>query len=333
MASIVIGHGTSTALGGLPHRDAAAAASFALRATVLPAIPSLPRRSPAEGAIAQALLGIDGITIGQYGAFSVDTARVDPSGDIVTDLQHDAFTGLRTFLAAAPADLEAVKWQVVGPVTLGIALARAGVPEELAFEVALHAVRVRLGHLLDAVSAALPAATQVVVVDEPELGEVADADFPVAPDVAIDLVSGALAMVEGRGITGLHCSRELDWATLVASGSDVIAVPARPSLVASAGYLQQFLDRGGVVAWGAVPTDGPVPTTAERPWRNLSDLWCELVQHGCDQVQLRRQSLITPGTDLGSFTPAVAERVLGITAEIGRRVHDQAAASRFVLGA
>jgi hypothetical protein len=144
----------------------------------------------------------------------------------------------------------------------------------------LHAVRMRLGHLLDAVSAALPDATQVVVVDEPELGEVADADFPVAPDVAIDLVSGALAMVEGRGITGLHCSRELDWATLVASGSDVIAVPARPSLVASAGYLQQFLDRGGVVAWGAVPTDGPVPTTAERPWRNLSDLWCELVQHG-----------------------------------------------------
>lgn len=333
MASVVIGQGMSTALGGLPHRDAAAAARCALGSTVLPAIPSLPRRSPAEGVIAQALLGIDGITIGQYGAFSVDVGRVAAIGDIVTDIAHDAFSGLRAFLASAPSDLAAVKWQVVGPVTLGLALARAGVPEVLAFDVAVRAVRTRIAHLLDIVAAAFPDAVQVVFVDEPELGAVAALDFPVAPDVALDLVSGALAAIEGRGVTGLHCAGEVDWSTLVGAGPDIVAVPVRPALLDGSGHLQQFLDRGGVVAWGVVATDGPIPTSAERPWRGLTDLWCGFVERGADQLQLRRQSLVTPASDLGSFTPTVAERVLGITAEIGRRIHDQVTASRFVLGA
>lgn len=333
MSSVVIGQGMSTALGGLPYRDADAAAAFALGATVLPAIPSLPRRSPAEGSIAQALTGVDGITIGQYGAFSVDVARVAAIGEIVTDIQHDAFAGLRAFLAAAPADLPAVKWQVVGPVTLAITLGRIGVPEVLAFDVAVRAVRERIHHLLDIIGTALPQATQIVFVDEPELGAVAGADFPVAPDTALDLVSSALAAIEGRGVTGLHCTGDLDWATLVAAGPDIVAVPARPRLLEGTGHLQQFLDRGGMVAWGVVATDGPIPTSAERPWRGLADLWCGLVERGCDQMQLRRQSLVTPASDLGSFTPTVAERVLGITAEIGRRIHDQVSASRFVLGA
>jgi hypothetical protein len=110
-------------------------------------------------------------------------------------------------------------------------------------------------------------------------------------------------------------------------------MPLHPSLVGAAGYVAQFLDRGGVMAWGAVHTDGPISTTAERPWRQLTDLWCQLVERGCDHLQLRRQSMVTPECGLGMHTPAVADRVFRITDELSRRVRDQATASRFVLGA
>jgi hypothetical protein len=326
-------NGATTALGALPHRDLDAAMAFALRATALPAIPTLPRRSPAEGQIAQALLGIDGVTVGQYGAISVDVARVDPVEPVHTDVTDDAFTGFRAFLAAAPADLPAVKWQLVGPVTLGMALIRAGVPDHTAFDTAVRAVRSHLQHLFDIVAESLPAATQVVFIDEPDLVDLTDPAFPIAPDIAIDLVSGALAAVEGRAVSGLHCCGDADWSALIAAGPNVLSLPVHSSVVDSAGYLQQFLDRGGIVAWGAVPTDGPIPTTPERPWRRLSDLWCELVQRGCDQVMLRKQAMITPECGLGAHTPAVAERVVDIVGELGRRVHDQATATRFVLGA
>jgi hypothetical protein len=299
----------------------------------LPAIPTLPRRSPAEGMIAQAVVGIEGITIGQYGSIAVDVRRINPVNRVRTDIAHDAFGGFRDFLEEAAGSATAVKWQIVGPVTLGIALIRAGVPEHEAFQVAVRAVRSHVQSMLDIIDAALPGCAQVVFIDEPSLGRLADPGFPLAPDTAIDLVSGALAAIEPRAISGLHCCADADWASLIAAGPQILAIPVKPAVAFSSGYLHQFLKRGGTIAWGVVPTDGPIPMSAERPWRQLTELWCQMVQRGCDQVQLRRQCIVTPECGLGMHSPSVAERVHLITAEVGRRVHDQATGTRFVLGA
>ena len=75
--------------------------SSSLATLELPAIPTLPKRSPAEGMIPQALVGLAGITVGQYGSIAFDAASFDPEAPVVTDLQHDAFGGWRAFLAAA----------------------------------------------------------------------------------------------------------------------------------------------------------------------------------------------------------------------------------------
>ena len=336
MAGFQPQNGATVGIGSLPHRDLSAGIDFSLGATSIPTIPTLPKRSPAEGMIVQAVLGIGGITVGQYGAVSVDLARIDPVHDVVTDLQHDAFSAFRGFLSAAsslPQPIDTVKWQLVGPVTLGLALLRAGVPVHDAFEVAVRAVRAHLLSLLDSVDVALPGCAQIVFIDEPDMALLNDASFPIAPETAIDLVSGALAAIETRAMSGLHVCGEADWASLIATGPQILSVPARPSIVQSAGYLQQFLARGGVVAWGAVHTDGPISTTVERPWRQLSELWCQLVERGCDHLMLRQQCMVTPECGLGSHSPAVADRVFRVAGELSRRVHDQATASRFVLGA
>jgi len=338
VAALQIANGITVGIGSLPHRDLDAGIRFALDATTIPTVPSLPKRSPAEGIIVQSMLGIDGVTVGQYGAISVDVNRVDPLADVTTDLQHDAFAGFRRFLELAAErhavrPIEAVKWQLVGPVTLGMALLRAGVPGHDAFDVSVRAVRCHVQHLLDAVEAAVPGARQLVFIDEPAMVDLTDAHFPVAPDTAIDLVSGALAAIEPRALSGLHVCGDADWSTLIAAGPQILSVPIGASIVDAAGYLQQFLARGGIVAWGAVHTDGPISTTVERPWRQLTQLWCQLVERGCDHVMLRTQCLVTPECGLGLHSPAVAERVHHITAEVSRRVHDQARATRFVLGA
>src|ERR1700712_4986442 len=157
--------------------------------------------------------------------------------------------------------------------------------------------------------------------------------FPIAPDTAIDLVSGALAAIEPSAVAGLHVCAEADIASLLASGPGVLSVPVHASLAESAGYLIRFLETGGWIAWGVVPAGGPIVTSVERPWRHLSELWCRLVEAGADPTQLRRQSIVTPECGLGLHTPAVAERIHRLTAEVGCRISDQSVASRFVLGA
>ncbi|MBP8211481.1 MAG: hypothetical protein KAY11_18095 [Ilumatobacteraceae bacterium] len=327
--------GIATGIGGLPHRDAVDAATFVLRNMELPAIPTLPRRSPAEGSMAQAMVGMQGITVGQYGSIAVDATLVDPLAPIVTDLDHDAFLGFRTFLELAHEQqfVGPVKWQFVGPVSFGLALMRAGVPMSEAFESAVRCVRARLQHLLDAVSLALPQSQQLVFIEEPALVDLMQPGFPIAPDTAIDLVSGALAMVEGSAVSGLHVCGLTDIPSQLAAGPRILSLPVRPEIAESAGYLMRFMEQGGYIAWGVVPTTGPILTSAERPWRQLCALWCELVQRGVDPVLLRQQAIVTPECGLASHTPAVAERVHRFAADVGRRVRDQATASRWVVGA
>jgi hypothetical protein len=327
--------GACTGVGSLPHRSVHDAAAFALREYDVPAIPTLPRRSPAEGMIAQALVGIGGVTLGQYGSIAVDVHRLDPAAPVETDIGHDAYGGLRAFLADASARQYRgpVKWQFTGPVTLGAALTRVGVPADRAFAVAAAAVRAHVAAIAHAVAAALPASPQLVWFDEPWFGDLMSPGFPIAPDPAVDLLSTAMAMLEPVATVGVHCCADADVASLLAAGPDLVSIPLDARLADVAGYLTRFLEDGGRIAWGAIPTDGPIATSADRAWRLLSEVWCELVNRGCDPVELRRRSLITPACGLGLHTPAVADRVVRMTREIGRKVNDQAVASRFALGA
>lgn len=325
--------GMSMAIGSLPHLSMSAAIALSRSATDIVTIPTLPKRSPAESMIAQALVGLRGVTVGQYGSIAVDVASIDPLSPVRTNLDHDAFASFRAFLEGAADMTGPVKWQFVGPITLGLALQRAGVPASTAFDVAVRAVRSHIQHLLDAVSQALPHCEQIVVLDEPEFAAVMEPGFALPPDVAVDLLSGALAVIEPVAVAGVHCCADADWSSLIAAGPTLLSLPVRQSLVDSAGYLQRYLDSGGWIAWGAVATDGPVPMSAERPWKQLCALWCQLVQRGCDPSLLRQQSLITPACGLGMHSSAVAERVLRINRELSRRVRDQAAATRFAFGA
>ena len=96
---------------------------------------------------------------------------------------------------------------------------------------------------------------------------------------------------------------------------------------------RDFLARGGRIAWGAIPTDGPRADSVDRYWRALAAVWCELVRGGCDPVRLRTQAIVTPECGLAPHTIEQADQVLGLTQEIADRVLDQAVATRFSLGA
>jgi len=134
--------GAATGIGSLPHVDPHAAAAFVLeRLPDLPAAPSLPRRSPAESMLGQAAVGMVGLAVDDDGGLVVDPRRVRLGPDPVTDLDHDAFGGLRAFLEAAVGWDGPVKWQFTGPVTFGLALVQGGVAPSLAFELAARAVR------------------------------------------------------------------------------------------------------------------------------------------------------------------------------------------------
>jgi hypothetical protein len=326
--------GFATGIGSLPHSDAAEAAQFVL--THIPDLPSAPQltaRHAAEGMLAQAAVGISGVRIKRNGALGVDLAALDPAAPVDAGLDGEGWVGTRALLDAVGSRRRPIKLQVTGPVTLGIALRHAGAPPALAFAVARKAVAAKARSLVALARQRAPRVLLVVFIDEPGLTAVNGPGFPLPTAEVVDLVSGALASLGPGVVSGLHCCGMTDLRLALQAGPAVVSVPVDDRLAEDGPALASFLEGGGWVAWGAVPTDRPIGDDPEIPWRRLTDLWCELTRSGCDPALLRRQSLITPVCGLAGHGVSQAEWVLRLCRQIGERVEDQAVASRLSMGA
>lgn len=321
--------GLATACGSLPHDELSDATAAVLRSLPdLPAAPSLPNRDPAEGMLGQGATGMAGVRVRPDGGLDVDPDALSVAGvgDGPDDLPASAFRSTTEFLDALAERgwRGSVKLQCTGPVTLGVALVAAGAPPRRAFPAAGEAVRLRARALVAATRARLPESPLVVVVDEPSLGRATLGDAPIAVEEAVDLVSGALAAVEAHAVSGLHCCAVADWGAVLRAGPQLLSIPVDVAASLRAADLGPFLERGGWVAWGAVPTDGPLAPVdgggTTRLWHKLAARWHALADGGVDPVLLRRRALVTPACGLARHDVAQATMALRLTAALGDRV-------------
>ncbi|MSO86252.1 MAG: hypothetical protein EXQ71_01875 [Acidimicrobiia bacterium] len=335
MNPIDLPRGLATSIGSLPHTDPARAAALVLELQPrLPAAPSLPNRSGVERMIAQAAWGITGVRVLDDGSLVVDDPAIDPRHPLAEEgVDGPPFVGLRSFLEAAAGRQGPIKLQLTGPVTLGIALLNVGVPAERAFAVAGSAVRSRARSLLAAATHAAPMAPLVVFLDEPGLVAAMHPSFPFESNRTIDLISGALATIEPHAVTGLHCCGPTDWGAVLQSGPQILSLPLASGAVEQVGAISAFLDRDGWVAWGAVPTTGPLGSAPDRLWHALSTEWRGLTGGGCDPVRLREQAMVTPACGLATHGEEQAERVLSFTNQVARHLETQTHGMHLTVGA
>jgi methionine synthase II (cobalamin-independent) len=328
--------GLSSSIGSLPHTDARAAATFVLeRQPKLPAAPSLPNRSGRERMIAQAAWGIAGLDVLPDGSLQLgDDPNLDPRAGLAEPgIDGEPFVALRAFLGAVAGRRAPIKLQLTGPVTLGIALQAIGVPSQRAFEVAGAAVRARALTLVAAAKETAPMAPLVVFLDEPGLTAAMHPGFPLDPNRTIDLVSGVLATLEPHATTGLHCCGSADWRVVLQAGPQILSMPLDANAEVHAGAVGAFLEQGGWIAWGAVPTTGPLGSNPDRLWQHLSEEWRRLTVGGCDPVLLREQAMITPACGLAGHGEAQADLVLSLCNQVARRVETQTLGMRLTVGA
>lgn len=334
MRQVLLPIGLASAVGSLPHGDAGEAVAFTLeRQPRLPAAPSLPGLSPVEGMIPQAAWGIAGVLVLPDGSLLVDEAAVDPDAPVGAGLDAAPFASLRAFLDSIAGRVAPFKLQLTGPVTLGLALHAVGVPAERAFAVAGRAVILRVGEVLDSARRVAPGATPLVFLDEPGLTAALEPGFPLGVDDTLDLVSSALAAVEGGAIAGLHCCGRADWPVILQAGPQMLSLPVDAGATDHPGAFADYLDRGGWLAWGAVPTDRPLGETAEILWRRLVGEWDTLAEAGCEATRLVEQALITPACGLVGLDIAQAGHVLDLTNHLAQRVEARALELGLTLGA
>ncbi|MFM8973789.1 MAG: hypothetical protein ACKOOG_14415 [Actinomycetota bacterium] len=326
--------GTATGVGSLPHSDPHAAAALVLRLLPeLPPVPELPKRDPREGLVARSVSAIEGVRVAPDGTVGL-VAPVGRSAPVRPDPDDGAHTGLAALLdaiAVAPHRPRSVKVQTAGPLTLGLALVTAGVAPAEAFPLAARVASAWIAALEDRVATALPDTGVLAVLDEPALVVWREHDGPIPRDEATDVLSSVLAGI--RATAGVHVCGAGDLRLALDAGPRVVHFDAAAFDLDDAAPLGRFLDAGGWVAWGAVPTHGPVGEHPQPLWKALVETWCELTQRGCDSARLRTQALVAPACGLAGHGVSQAERALGLAHDIGARVHYQVAAARLSVGA
>ena len=138
-----------------------------------------------------------------------------------------------------------------------------------------------------------------------------------------DLRSLAEGISTGGGLPGLHSCDAIDWSIPLELPLAVVSVDTYNffnSLLPFGRELKGYLERGGAIAWGIVPTSGPKAGTGspQALVRRLTDQWETMAARGIPCATPGNQALVTPACGTGLLSPAQAEDIYRTTAAIAR---------------
>lgn len=244
-------------------------------------------------------------------------------------LSRDRAAGIY-FLADAARQkpgLSAVKGQITGPFTLLAGLSdqddRLGYYNPAIREMVVKDIAMKASWQVGFLKAKLDIPV-LLFIDEPALAGLGSSAFISisSADIAQDLAEVIEAIHLAGGLAGVHVCANTDWSLLLSSEIDILSFDAYnffDRFITCKGQVLSFLDRGGVIAWGLVPTlekEHILNETAE----SLAELWekqaAMLSSPDQSLSSLLSRVLITPSCGTGSLTPELALRVLSLTKDV-----------------
>lgn len=330
------------AVGSVPHTDAEEAWELVLRCfAAAPFWPQLPRRSYLENMYVQFSERFPGVVIEDQRIYVDRRQDLDPGLErlylayLENDLAYGAISpdfaaGLAALQAgkvAFPQPPQLLKGQVTGPVSWGLTVVDQNRRPLLYDEILADAVAKHLrlkAAWQEKVLAGLAPKT-LIMVDEPYLSAFGSAFVSLSREQVIHYLQEVLAGI--GGLKGVHCCGNTDWSILLETPVDVLSLDAYDYASSLALYPQEvtaFLSRGGVIAWGIVPSSPAAEgETAAGLVARLERAIDTLVQKGVPREALLRAGLVTPSCGAGSLTVPLTEHIMELTAQVAAAMRER----------
>ncbi|HHY39473.1 MAG TPA: hypothetical protein GX507_11215 [Clostridia bacterium] len=145
-----------------------------------------------------------------------------------------------------------------------------------------------------------------------------------------DIVEALDEMLEGieaeGGISGVHACTGGEWSILFETRANVVNTDVYGYFTSILGCLDAFngfLERGGIFAWGVVPTsEAATRETVETIVHRLVDYMVALKGKGVNEKRLSKQSIVTPSCGTGTLSEELALRIYELTKEVAARLRD-----------
>jgi len=343
-------------IGSIPLKDHYQATDLVLQYT--PEIPlwvQLPLYKN-EGMLAQFLPGMPGYTNDNQAMEYIDTDSPDFENDLLhfyeeymavadTDnsldttrfvLSQDRAKGFFVLMDVLDQRQQAplaLKGQITGPITFATGVKdqnkRAIFYDEQLRDAAVKLLALKARWQLENLARlSLPV---IIFFDEPALAGFGSSEFiSISKDDVLQCFSEVINQVHsGGGLAGVHVCANADWSLILDSEADILSFDAYyyfEKVLLYSEALQKFLNSGGIIAWGIVPTSDSqdiAQETTESLYNQFQDKISQLQKMGLKKDQLLSQSFITPSCGTGSLTSDQAEKVLRLTNELASKVRQE----------
>jgi methionine synthase II (cobalamin-independent) len=340
-------------IGSLPHLKPTDALELIRTLKEVPHWPQLPNQASSEDMLNQYSFPLVklGLVVEKEGRFFFDTAQANWLDKVTAfynqyleimegnSIQFDLFSfpeksaqGFYAFLEKLTkgdfSEAKFIKGQVTGPVTFGLQLTDQD-RRSAYYSPELREIVVK--------SLALQAFWQtktlmrynkpvIIFIDEPGLYGYGQSTFITLKkeDITNELNDIISSIHAANGIVGIHVCASTDWSMIFQTNTDIVNFDAYDYFTSMLVYLEElkaFLERGGLLAWGLIPTSQKVLELSAADLITLFEQHVTfLAQNGLDRRSLIEQSLITPSCGVGSCSIAVAEKVYALTQEVASQL-------------
>jgi len=247
-------------------------------------------------------------------------------------LPHKHAEGLYTMLEQlSETSGDWVKGQVTGPISMGLTVTdqdlRASLYNEMLADALVKNAAMNARWQIRQLKKVRP--NVIIFVDEPYMASFGSAYISLSREQVIVMLDEVFEAIHAEGgLAGVHCCANTDWSVLLDTQVDILNLDAygySENLALYPAELREFLDRGGVVAWGIVPNNEEIDSVTPQ---GLAEKLHEGIALICEKAAARgvtitpeefaSRSLITPACGLGPTTPEIADKVLPVLIETGK---------------
>lgn len=351
----------ATAVGSLPHENPEEAIDLIFEEfKEIPFWPQLSNVDKKEDMTVQYIQGIPGIFYDEenckycYNAqsdeffelleeFFIDYEAIVHEKDM-TNLDKYAITA--PYSSAIPLYLQRFKQEgckfakghIIGPFTWGTSLCDAdnlcAFYDETYREVLIKGLTLKAVWQIEQVKKINPDAKVIMFMDEPVMSQFGTSAFlTVKKDEVVEALREIADVIKDFGaLCAVHCCGKSDWSLLMDAGVDIINFDAfgyAKSLGAYSSEMELFLNKGGYIAWGFVPTldkDALEKTNLEELEQKFEEAVDYLVKQSkgkIDRQLIVKQSFFTPSCGAGALPMELAQKAMKLVNGLSDRLKNK----------